>query len=179
MSDDDNSVLDSSLIWATGDQAGHLSDVALNAIVDAESALLPRSACEHAEVCEQCAQRIGQLAQLSLDIDSALLTTGVVHVGSTSHVAHKPTRAWPLTELAFALVLALLGQLPTLQALNPAGLRHTLKGVVHLSLQVFQHISGTAFGACLPWVSATLLLAASSGVAFAARRSFTRKLETL
>jgi hypothetical protein len=85
-------------------------------------------------------------------------------------------RAWPLTELAFALVLALLGQLPTLQALNPAGIRHTLRGVVHLSWQVFQHIAGTAFGASLPWVSATLLLAASSGVAFAARRSFTNSL---
>jgi hypothetical protein len=188
MSDDENSLLDNSLVW---DQAGHLSEVALNAIVDAESALLPRSACEHADGCEQCGLRIGQLAQLSLEVDSAFLDAGIAHahvhararvrvrVPSTSHMALKPVRGWPLTELAFALVLALLGQLPTLQALDPAGIRHTLKGVVHLSVQVFQHIAGTAFGASLPWVSATLLVAASSSVAFAARRGFTRKLETL
>jgi hypothetical protein len=178
MSDDDNSMLDNSLVW---DQAGHLSEIALNAIVDAESTLLPRSACEHAEVCEDCAQRMGQLAQLSLEIDSAFLTSGLALSPSTSQVVRKPARAWPLpiTELAFALVLALLGQLPTLQALNPASIRHTLKGVVHLSVQVIQHIAGTAFGASLPWVSGTLLLAATSGVAFAARRSSTRKLETV
>jgi hypothetical protein len=176
MSDDDNSMLDNSLVW---DQTGHLSEIALNAIVDAESALLPRSACAHAEACEQCARRMGQLAQLSLEIDSALLTSGLALSPSTSQVVRKPARAWPLTELAFALVLALLGQLPTLQALNPASIRHTLKGVVHLSVQVFQHLAGTAFGACLPWLSATLLLAASSCIAFATRRSFTRKLETL
>lgn len=175
MSDDDNSMLDNSLVW---DQSGHLSEIALNAIVDAESALLPQSACEHAEVCEHCAGRMGQLAQLSLEIDSALLTSGLALSPSTSQVVRKPARAWPLTELAFALVLALLGQLPSLQALNPAGVRHTLKGALHLSVQVIQHIAGTALGASLPWVSATLLLAASSGVAFAARRGFTRKLET-
>lgn len=181
MSDDVNSLLDNSLVW---DQGGHLSDVALNALVDAESALLPRSASEHADSCEQCALRIGQLAQLSLEIDSAFLDAGSAHAphplhAPASHIALKPVRGWPVTELALALVLALLGQLPTLQALNPAGIRHTLKGVLHLSVQVIQHIAGTAFGASLPWVSATLLVAASSGVAVAARRSFTRKLETL
>jgi len=176
MSQDDNSMLDNDLVW---DQAGHLSDIALNAIVDAESGILPRSANAHAEVCEQCALRIGQLAQLSLEIDSALLSSGLARAPSTSHVALKAARGLPLMELALALVLALVGQLPTLQALNPAGIPHVVKGVVHLSVQVIQHIAGTAFGAALPWVSATLLLAASSGVAFAARRSLHRKLETL
>ena len=172
MSEDDNSMLDHDLVW---DQGGHLSDIALNAIVDAESAILPRSACEHAEVCEQCALRIGQLAQLSLEIDSALLTTGLAQAAARP-LAHKAKRRrpLPLMELGLALVLALVGQLPTLQALNPAGIPRVLKGVVHLSVQVFQHLAGTTFGASLPWVSATLLLAASSGVAFAARRGFHR-----
>ena len=178
MSADDNSMLDNSLVW---DQSGHLSDVALNAIVDAESAILSRSACEHAESCDECALRIGQLAQLSLEVDAALLGAGLVlGIGlapATSHIAalKRPARSWPLTELAFALALAFLGQLPTLQALNPAAIRHTLKGVVHLSVQIFQHIAGTPFGASLPYVSATLLVAASSGMVFAARRSLGHK----
>ena len=131
MSQDDNSMLDNDLVW---DQAGHLSDVALNAIVDAESGILPRSANEHAEGCEQCALRIGQLAQLSLEIDSALLGSGLARAPSashvTSHVALKAARGLPLMELALALVLALVGQLPTLQALNPAGIPHFVKGVL-------------------------------------------------
>jgi hypothetical protein len=81
-----------------------------------------------------------------------------------------------LPELGLALLLALLGQLPTLQALNPAGIRQTLKAFVHVSVQLLTHIAGTPFGAALPWVSATLLVAVSGSIAYAARRGLVQNL---
>jgi hypothetical protein len=174
MSDDESSMLHSSLVW---DQDGHLSDIAQNAIADAESALLPRAACEHAEACESCLRSIGQIAQFSLEIDSALkgINAGYLPQRSVAQPARAP-RQWPVTELGLALVLALLGQLPTLQALNPAGIRHSMKAVVHVSVQVLQHIAGTSFGAALPWVSASMLVAISGSIAYAARRGLAHDL---
>jgi hypothetical protein len=167
MSDDESNMLHSSLIW---DQTGHLSDIAQNAIADAESALLPREACEHAETCELCMRSIGQLAQFSLEIAGALKQLNPGYLPDTERSPARFVRHWPLQELALALLLALLGQLPTLQALNPAGMRQTLKAFVHVSVRLLQHIAGTSFGAALPWVSATLLVALSGSIAYATRR---------
>jgi hypothetical protein len=167
MSEDLSGVLDSSLIW---DQDGHLTDIAQSAIVDAESSLLPRAACEHAETCEQCMRSIGQLAQLSLEIEGALL--GLQAQPLTAATPARAARGWPITELCAALLLALLGQLPTLKAFNPAGIRHTLGDVLHVSARVLQHIAGTSFGASLPFIAAPLLV----GLAFLARRGLAPKL---
>ena len=173
MSDDESSMLHSSLIW---DQSGHLSDIAQNAIADAESALLPREACEHAETCEQCMRSIGQLAQFSLEIDGALkqLHTGYLPTKDRQRV--RPARHWPLPELGLALLLALLGQLRTLSALDPIGIRQTLKTFVHVSVRLLTHIAGTPFGAALPWVAATLLVAVSGSIAYASRRGLAHDL---
>jgi hypothetical protein len=162
-------MLHSSLIW---DQSGHLSDIAQNAIADAESTLLPREACEHAEACEQCLRSIGQLAQFSLEIDGAIkqLHAGYLPAKDSQRVPARAVRHWPLPELGLALLLALLGQLPTLQAFNAASFRQTLKAFVHVSIQLLTHIAGTSFGAALPWVSATLLVALSGSIAYATRR---------
>lgn len=177
MSDDESNMLHSSLIW---DQDGHLSDIAQNAIVDAESALLPREACEHAETCETCMRGIGQLAQLSLEIDGALtqLNTGYRPQRAAQSGMRRSVRLrhWPVTELGLALVIALLGQLPTLQALNPAGIRHALKALVQVSIQVLQHIAGTPFGAALPWIATGMLVAISGAIAYAAKRGLAHNL---
>lgn len=175
MSDDESSVLHSSLIW---DQSGHLSDIAQNAIADAESALLPREACEHAETCEQCMRSIGQLAQFSLEIDAALkqLNAGYLPARDSQRAPARAVRHWPLAELGLALLLALLGQLRTLQALDPAGMRQTLKAFVHVSVQLLTHIAGTSFGTALPWISATLLVAVSGSVVYATRRRLAHNL---
>lgn len=177
MSDDESSMLHSSLIW---DQSGHLSDIAQNAIADAESAILPREACEHAETCEQCMRSIGQLAQLSLEIDGALkqLTPGYLPETRQQRLPARAVRHWPLAELGMAMALALLGQLPTLQALNPAGMRQTLKAFVHVSIQLLTHVSRTSFGAALPWLSAALLVAVSGSIVYATRRGFAHNLSS-
>lgn len=171
--DDESNLLHSSLIW---DQAGHLSDIAQNAIADAESALLPREACEHAERCEHCLRSIGQLAQLSLEIDGALKQLHAGYLPNTQRQPARSVRHWPLPELGLALVLALLGQLRTLQALNPAGIRHTLKAFVHVSVQLLTHIAGTTLGAALPWVATTLLVAVSGSIVYASRRGLAHNL---
>jgi hypothetical protein len=180
MSEDESNMLHSSLIW---DQDGHLSDIAQNALVDAESALLPRDACAHAETCETCIRSIGQLAQLSLEIDGALKQ---MHAGylpqraAHSGIRHpaRSLRHWPLTELGLALVIALLGQLPTLQALSPAAIRQGLKAVAQVSVQVLQHIAGTSFGAALPWIATGMLIVSSGAIAYAARRSLAHNLNS-
>lgn len=177
MNEDESTRLHSSLIW---DQDGHLSDIAQNAIVDAESALLPSEACAHAETCETCMRKIGLLAQLSLEIDGAILEMGAGYLpqraAQSGITRSRSLRQWPLTELGFALVIALLGQLPTLQALSPAGVRHAFIALVQVSVQVLQHIAGTSFGAALPWIAATMLVAASSGIAHLARRGLAQNL---
>ena len=177
MSEDESTVLHSSLVW---DQDGHLSDIAQTAIVDAESALLPRDACTHAETCEVCMRSIGQLAQLSLEIDGALtqLSPDLLPRRAAQSGMQRSLRMrhWPWTELGLALVIALLGQLPTLQALSPAGVRHALKALVQVSVQVLQHVAGTPLGAALPWIATTMLVAISGGIAYATRRGLAHNL---
>jgi|GEM_PF-6272101 len=177
MSDDESSMLHSSLIW---DQDGHLSDIAQNAIVDAESALLPREAYEHAETCETCMRSIGQLAQVSLEIDDALKQLNASYLPQRAAESGMRRavrlRHWPVAELGLALVIALLGQLPTLQGLSPAGIRHALKALVQVSLQVLQHVAATPLGAALPWIATGMLVAISGGIAYAAKRGLAHNL---
>jgi len=177
MSEDESTMLHSSLVW---DQDGHLSDIAQNAIVDAESALLPREACAHAETCETCMRSIGQLAQLSLEIDGALtqLNPGFLPQRAARSGMRRAVglRQLPFIELALALVIALLGQLPTLQALRPADVRHALKAIVQVSVQVLQHVAGTPFGAALPWIATSMLVAISGSIAYATRRGLAHNL---
>ena len=176
MSEDESNMLDSSLVW---DQDGHLSDIAQNAIVDAESALLPREACTHAETCETCMRSIGQLAQFSLEIDGALKELNAA--GYLPQRATRPARSlrhWPWAELSLALVIALLGQLPTLQTLSPAGIRHAFKALLQVSFQVLQHVSATPLGAALPWIATGLLVAISGGIAYGARHNLQSPLSS-
>lgn len=177
MSEDERDMLHSSLVW---DQDGCLTEIAQSAIIDGESALLPQQACEHAETCESCMHSIGLLAQQSLEIDSALkqLQPSYLPQRASQSGVRRPLRLrqWPLTELGLALVIALLGQLPTLQALRPSGIRNALKALVQVSLQVLQHVAGTPFGAALPWIATSMFVAVSGAIAYAARRGLARSL---
>jgi hypothetical protein len=175
MSEDESNLLHSSLVW---DQDGHLSDIAQNAIVDAESALLPRDACAHAETCETCMRSIGQLAQFSLEIDGALKELNAGYLPQRAVRPASSLRHWPWAELSLALVIALLGQLPTLKAFNPAGIRHALKALLQVSFQVLQHVAATPLGAALPWIATGMLVAVSGGVAYAARHNLQSPLRS-
>lgn len=157
--------IDASLVW---EPEGHLSELALSVLVDGEATLLPADAPPHAQVCADCARRLGALAQLSLEIDSALApapraltrTATAQMDGRQRWPAHAPVK-----EIGLGLVLTLLGQLPTLQALSPAGVRHSVKATLQLSLRVSEHaihVTTQAFGPSLPWLATLILLAASS-----------------
>lgn len=179
MSEDERNLLHSSLLW---EPDGHLSEVAQNAIVDAESALLPRDAREHAETCERCTRSIGALAQLSLEIDSSIKQLDVgflphcaAHIDSTRR-APRSLRHAPWAELGLALTIALLGQLPTLRAFNLAAIRQALQTLLRLSLQLLQHVAATPLGAALPWIAASMLVAISGTIAYASRTRLVHNL---
>jgi len=78
----------------------HLTEVALVAIADGQDAIVSGDARKHAESCDECAQKLADLALQSIAIGDAL----------TSARARKlPARA-----VAVALALAVLGVLPSL-----------------------------------------------------------------
>lgn len=176
----DAAKLDATLIW----EHDHLSAVALQALVDGELSLLPAQACEHAERCAPCAERLGQLALTNLAIDDTLdrelLALSSATAAAKSRAAAKPrsvpVRSLPVVEILCALLLAVLGRLPALQAVTPARIPHTLRDIIHLSVRVLEHVAGTDWGPSLPWLAAALLLFASACVGFAARRGLTRRL---
>jgi hypothetical protein len=164
--------IDASVVW---EPDGHLSELALSVLVDGEAALLPTDAASHAQLCADCGKRLGALAQLSLEIDGALSHAPVALARTATHPQASGWQRWPahapVKEIGLGLVLALLGQLPTLLGLSPAGIRHSIKATLQLSLRVSEHaihVSTQAFGPSLPWLATLILLAASSCIIGAA-----------
>jgi hypothetical protein len=109
--------LDPALVW---DEAGHLAELAVNALADGELAILPSAALTHAEHCASCAERVGAVALLALQVDETLAAAGLltsVVQRVEAQAAREPAvvrRPLPVPALVFALLLALLGLLPGL-----------------------------------------------------------------
>lgn len=57
------------LVWLPD---GHVSDWVLNALVDAESELVPKAASAHVDGCEQCTERLATLAHLTFALGEEL-----------------------------------------------------------------------------------------------------------
>jgi hypothetical protein len=78
---------------------GHLSDLALSTLADAELALLPEAAIAHAEACAHCAAQVGALAVFSAELAEAYAA-----VPRTAHAAWKAPwkAAWGSALLAAA-----------------------------------------------------------------------------
>lgn len=66
----DRSRFPEGLIWRPD---GHVSDWVLSALVDGEAAVLPDSAVVHADSCEHCAMRLGDLANEAFSLSESLL----------------------------------------------------------------------------------------------------------
>ncbi|HEX4352114.1 MAG TPA: hypothetical protein VHZ95_04355 [Polyangiales bacterium] len=102
-----DSRLDATQIW---DDAGHLSERAVNALVDGELGVVP-GAAEHADVCERCADRVGAAALFSLEIADSIppgvLTS--VHLRQAKPGQHTNR---PFIPIALALTLALIALSP-------------------------------------------------------------------
>jgi hypothetical protein len=56
---------------------GHLSELALSTIADAEFALLPEAAIAHVEACQECAAQVGALAVFSAELAEAYATVPI------------------------------------------------------------------------------------------------------
>lgn len=144
--------LPESLLWADG---GHLSDEALCAYVDGQTAILPAEALSHVEGCDGCTGRLGTLSLAAWALEGAVREAVVPAVVATtasppSVAAFRPPPWWAV---AAALALAALTSLPSLGSLvqwgrtafavwprlvpQLPGLGETLRGTVAQALGPF------------------------------------------
>jgi len=87
--------------WAAD---GHLQDAAIVALADGQDGILPDGCAQHATDCEACAHRVGEAALLAAQVGDAL--SAVKPVAARARL--------PRALVAVALVLAVLGALPSL-----------------------------------------------------------------
>jgi hypothetical protein len=91
-------LLPEDLLWADG---GHASDVALTALADGQSAILPATVLAHVERCTTCSAHLGNAALLSLYAQREIVTL-------------QAKRPVPRLPVILGLVVAVLGFVPTL-----------------------------------------------------------------
>lgn len=113
------------------DAAGHLTDIAVTSVADAELDILTADAIRHAESCEACARRVGEAALLSAELTDAfaLADAPAAEVVTDAHPVHIPWAA-----LGIACALMVIGALPRLAQLPSAG--RALSNLVHDTLPV-------------------------------------------
>lgn len=134
---------------------GHLSELALTALGDGERSLLSASAAEHADACDACTARLGQLALLSVSVSEALAESPL------PVPAAAPFPAWAVV---VGLVLAGVGAVPALWDL-PIWLTQLPRAVVQ-STPIALRVAGSLLKAAssagpsllVVWVAATLVL---------------------
>lgn len=86
------------------DADGHLTEIAATAAADGEWSSLPDDTRHHLHQCPACAHRVGEASLLATRIDSAL-----------QQVAAKPVFKLPKVAVVLALVLTVIGYLPSAQ----------------------------------------------------------------
>jgi hypothetical protein len=153
-------LLPDDLLWSDD---GHVSDVVLTALADAQHDIVPAKAIAHTESCPACAQRLGNAALLSLRAGELL--DGAPGAG--------PARApVPVAAVFAGIVLAALGaapgivQLPgelTQRLTSLSQTLHLLAKNAGLVLRAVRGESGPLWTA-LTFGSAALLLLAAFGV---------------
>jgi hypothetical protein len=111
MSDDGK--LPRELLW----EGAHLSELALTAIADGETAIVDPSAVAHVDACEWCAGRLGRTALLAEAVGHAVAqaTTAARPASSRAPVRVMP-RPW--RALGAGLVVSILAGLPALAHLR-------------------------------------------------------------
>lgn len=165
--------------------SGHLSEVALSVAADGEYTLLDTAMHEHLASCEACAAHLGVVALRSADVAEVFAVAPGRAAKQQAEVAAREQPAIasaqrprvPLLAIAAALVIAVVGALPSiftvpeqvahgwslLQKVAPSMLRLTLLAV---------HRAWSGGGA--PWVATMWALAAAlvaMGLAIAKRAS--------
>jgi hypothetical protein len=152
-------MLDDALLW---DDAGHLSEPALQALADGELEILPSQAMRHAQACGSCNERVGEIALFALEIADALaLQQGAPN---PQLAAAKP----PLRAIALALLVALVAGLPALRGSLPQLVRLGSPSLWHSTARALAqglvHAGQSGVLNVIVWTSAAGLLAASAAL---------------
>jgi len=169
----DDTKLDETLVWRDD---GCLAEPAMHAVADAELSFLPDTAWEHAQSCPWCAERIGRIAVLSLEIEEAIEIERAAQLGSSPQplLAASPTRPLtaaarrklPIVPIALALLTALTCKLPLLSRLDPNELGHSAASLAHMlmpiMLKLIHQLAHSRAGSALVFCSAAFLLAGSA-----------------
>ena len=119
--------LPAELLW---DDAGHLGEIVVTALADAQDAIVPAAAHGHLRGCDRCMEKLGEAVVLSMDANDALLALALaLDRNASSAAARAPanaphalpeTRARraamrpPRFAISAALALAALGAVPFL-----------------------------------------------------------------
>jgi hypothetical protein len=138
---------------------GHLTEAALTALTDGEDELLTVRALSHVGTCEACAERMGELALLSVEVNDALgANPGLLP-------ATQPVRrALPMGAVLVALALAVIGAVPSLLvapgwlAELPGALVRTAPITLRATGAVFRALSAEAPLVTIAWMTATTVL---------------------
>lgn len=129
---------------------GHLSELSLTALADGEPGLLSREATAHAETCDACADRVGQMALLSLSVSDALTR------------APQPFPVWAiLAGLVFAGVGAapMLAQAPDFLVQLPRALVQTAPVALRVAGSLIKVASSAGPSLWVVWLATTLVFA--------------------
>ena len=141
---------------------GHLSDMALVAVADGQTAILPENALSHLDICSECSIRLGEQSLLALSIHEKL---------NPLREQAPQSYALPWVALVAAALLSAIGLLPSLEALPHSlarGINLTLSTLPHL-VRLLHHVaknnpllvSAVSVGSALTLILAGLLLARS------------------
>lgn len=175
---------------------GHVTDVVVTCLADGEIAIIPAAAAAHVDACDACTARLGAEALLSMDASEALLAAVAREVRAPLRiVASAPVVSAPLREsaapssssrrrrplpkgaIAAALLVAVLGALPTLLGSLrdlPTVVPDFLQAVsawAHAIEAVLRTVMHSRSGAALRWMIAAAFIGMGSLLA----RSMTRK----
>jgi hypothetical protein len=112
--------LPAEILWdPSPDGSRHASDLALAALADGETSLVPSAVQAHVDGCVECTHRFGEAALLSVATSRAVCELGplmrITPVPVSAPASAKKTLPVPM--LAAACVLAAIGALPTLAGL--------------------------------------------------------------
>jgi hypothetical protein len=110
-------MLPAELLW---EDDGHLTEVVLEALADAQDGIVPSPAHAHLDGCDRCLRRLGEAATRSAECGAALVALDVQklaekHAAPASMVpsSGRASRA-PRYAISAGLLLATLGTLPFL-----------------------------------------------------------------
>jgi hypothetical protein len=140
---------------------GHLNDAALTALTDGQDEILPQTALDHGSACDACAERMGELALLSVQVHQALAASPELVLQP------QPVRAsFPVGAMLAALVIAVIGAVPTLLSVPawlaelPAAIVRNAPITLRATSALVRAVSAEASFVTAAWLTAATVLVA-------------------